>query len=202
MNYKPFSLHAFRSADDRPRALVSGLGTAGAAAARTLAELGFALVLIDNDRTVLETLSDELGAKARFCDVASETSLLLFGAELDRIGPVDLLINAAGPGYVRMLGMLRVSQALAGRMRGGGRHRFIVNIAACHVPGELFSYASSDVAFRRMSAALGETLSDSGVEVLTSQSDTSGEIVLRTAERLLREWPAAQTGNSRDERAA
>jgi short-subunit dehydrogenase len=181
--------------------LVSGVGEAGQAAARTLARLGFDLVLVDNCRDRLTALGAELNAKALCCDVASETGVLILGAELERIGPVDLLINAAGASYVRMLGMLRVSQAVAGRMRGGGRQRFIVNIAGRHVPGDLFAFASSDVAFRRMSAALGESLRASGVEVSICQAETSLEIVTRLAERLRMNWPSARP-SGKSERAA
>ncbi len=188
-----------RNSADGPRALVSGVGRAGETAARALAKLGFDLVLVDDDPVALGPLCEELGAQARFCDVSSETSVLILGAELGRIGPFDLLINAAGPSYVRTLGMLRMSQALAGGMRGG-RPRFIVNIAARHAPGELFSYASSDVAFHRMSMALGESLRGSGVEVFASQNEAAGEIVTRLAERLLENWPVARP--TKDERAA
>ena len=189
------------SPDSRPRALVSGVGEAGEAAARMLARLGFDLVLVDNCPKRLKALAAELNAKTLPCDVASETSVLILRAELERIGPIDLLINAAGASYVRMLGMLRVSQALAGRMRGGGRQRFMINIAARHVAGELFSFASSDMAFRRMSAALGDSLRGSGVEIFTCQPETSAELVTRVAERLRKDWPSARP-SGKTERAA
>ena len=99
-------------ADDRPRVLITGACRGvGRACAEALARCGTELILCDNDAGSLSETAKQLGAVARFCDVASEASVAVFAADvLDQYPSLDMVINAAGGGYERTLGMYRVSR--------------------------------------------------------------------------------------------
>src|SRR5688572_19981797 len=100
------------SSIDRPRVLIMGASSGlGRQCAEAFAAQGAQLILADIDGEALSRLGDRLRAATRYCDVASEASVTVFAADiLANFPELDLLINAAGGGYERTLGMYRVSR--------------------------------------------------------------------------------------------
>lgn len=158
------------SSSDRPIVLITGAcGGVGRQCAELLAARGAQLVLADIDGEALGLLGDELEAVARYCDVASEASVTVFAADVISCFPrLDMVINAAGGGYERTLGMYRVSRALIPALRRDGRHNILLNIppADRHAAEAIFPYASSQQAFQRLCAALAAETRGSAVRVL------------------------------------
>ena len=156
--------------DARPRVLITGACRGvGRECAEALAARGAELILADHDSDGLRELAPQLEAVGRYCDVASEASVTVFAAEvLERYEALDMVINAAGGGYERTLGMYRVSRALIPALRRGGSHRILLNVP----PGEedsadaIFPYASSHQAFQRLCAALAAETRGSSIRVL------------------------------------
>ena len=158
-------------ADRPPRVLIiGGAGGIGLACAEAFAARGAELILADCDGTALTRAADRLCALSRFCDAISSASVDIFAAELANVAPdIDVLINAAGSGYVRALSMTRVAVAVLPFLRRARGRRMIVNIASTggFVMGDgMFPYASSHEAFERLSAALEEQVRGSGIEVV------------------------------------
>jgi NAD(P)-dependent dehydrogenase (short-subunit alcohol dehydrogenase family) len=155
---------------ERPRVLITGACQGvGRECAETFAARGAELILADNDAAALSLLSQELKAVGRYCDVASEASVTIFSAEiLAKFPELDMVINAAGGGYERTLGMYRVSRAFLPALRKGTVHNILLNIP----PAEkdegtaIFPYASSKQAFQRLCAALAAETRGSSVRVL------------------------------------
>ena len=142
----------------RPRILISGACRGiGLRSAEALAERGAELLLCDIDAGRVLELAERLGAAASYPrDVSSETSVSSMADDLlGRFGSLDMLINAAGGGYARTLGMYRVSRALMPALRAGG-HKLLVNVppSAGDADAPAFPYASSRLAFHRLSSAL------------------------------------------------
>jgi NAD(P)-dependent dehydrogenase (short-subunit alcohol dehydrogenase family) len=133
------------------------------------------LILCDNDAPALSDATEELGATGRFCDVASEASVAVLAADIiESFHSLDLLINAAGGGYERTLGMYRVSRALLPALRRGLHYKLMLNIP----PEEdadvaIFPYASSGQAFQRLSSALAAETKGTGITVLIGDPKTS-----------------------------
>lgn len=162
--------------DSPPRVLITGAATGiGRACAEALGARGVELILCDNDAQSLREVTNELGAIGRFCDVASEASVAVFAADIiDSFHSLDLLINAAGGGYERTLGMYRVSRALFPAIRRGPHCKLMLNIAPEGDAGiAIFPYASSSQAFQRLSAALAAEVKGTGVRILIGDSETS-----------------------------
>lgn len=140
-----------------PRVLITGACRGvGNACAEVLAERHAQLILCDNDRAGLDELAKTFAAAFFYCDVALETSVAIFAADvLARYPSLDMVINAAGGGYERTLGMYRVSRALLPALCRG-RHKLLVNIppSAEHADAPIFPYVSSRLAFHRLSSAL------------------------------------------------
>lgn len=147
------------------RAIVTGAAEGiGAQCARALARDQVQIVVADIDKVPLARLANEIGAHAIACDVLSEHSVkALIGQSVDALAAADLLINAAGNGYVRALGMMRVSCAFAAAAQNPAT---IVNVATAHGGVEQFGYAGSKRAFQRLSEGLGNKLSDRAIAVL------------------------------------
>lgn len=155
--------------DSAPRVLITGAATGlGRACAEAFSARGVELILCDNDAQALRDSTEALGATGRFCDVASEASVAVFAADiLESFHSVDLLINAAGGGYERTLGMYRVSRALLPALRRGAHYKLMLNIPPEGEAGvAIFPYASSAQAFERLSAALAAETKGTGVSVL------------------------------------
>jgi NAD(P)-dependent dehydrogenase (short-subunit alcohol dehydrogenase family) len=154
----------------RPRVLITGACQGvGRECAETFAERDAELILADNDAAALSELSAKLGATGRYCDVASEASVTIFAAEiLERFPELDMVINAAGGGYERTLGMYRVSRAFIPALRKGTVHNILLNIPPAEKDAgtAIFPYASSKQAFQRLCAALAAETRGSSVRVL------------------------------------
>lgn len=162
--------------DARPRVLISGACRGvGRQCAEIFAARGAELILTDIDTEALKEFSDRLDAVGRYCDVASEASVTIFAAEiLERFPEIDMIINAAGGGYERTLGMYRVSRALLPALRKGMIHNILLNIPPAEEDAKaaIFPYASSQQAFQRLCAALAAETRGSSVRVLIGQPDT------------------------------
>jgi len=155
--------------DSPPRVLITGAATGfGRACAQAFAARGAELLLCDNDAQALREATEELHAVGRFCDVASEASVAVFAADIiESFRSLDLLINAAGGGYERTLGMYRVSRALVPALRRGQHFKLMLNIPPEEEPNvAIFPYASSAQAFQRLSAALAAETKGTGISVL------------------------------------
>lgn len=160
--------------DFPPRVLITGAGTGiGRACAEALSARGAKLVLCDNDAPSLRQATEELGAVGRFCDVASEASVAVLAADIiESYHSLDLLINAAGGGYERTLGMYRVSRALMPALRLGPHFKLMLNIPPEDGPNvAIFPYASSGQAFQRLSSALAAETKGTGISVLIGDPD-------------------------------
>ena len=162
--------------DSPPRVLITGAGSGiGRACAEALNARGADLILCDNDAQLLRQATDEFGAIGRYCDVASEASVAVFAADiLESFHSLDLLINAAGGGYERTLGMYRVSRALLPALRRGPHYKLMLNVPPDEDAGvAIFPYASSGQAFQRLSAALAAETKGTGVSVLIANPETT-----------------------------
>ena len=154
----------------RPRVLITGACRGiGHACAKVFAAKGVELILADHDAELLGTLAQELGAVGRYCDVASEASVTIFAAEILASYPeLDMVINAAGGGYERTLGMYRVSRALMPGLRNGQFGKILLSIppAAADSSDVIFPYASSQQAFQRLCSALAAETRGSSIRVM------------------------------------
>ena len=157
------------SQGDSPRVLITGACRGvGRACAETLASRGAELILSDQDGLPLSEAAQSLGAVGLACDVTAEASVAKFTAEvLSRYSWLDMVINAAGGGYQRTLGMYRVSRGLLPALQQGS-HRLLLNIPPSEADADaaIFPYASSRLAFQRLSSALAFETRDVPVTVL------------------------------------
>src|SRR4030095_1504497 len=130
----------------------------GRECAFAFASAGAQLILCDHDGWRLNDLGRTLGAFTRFCDVASEASVAIFAAEiLSDFAEFNIVINAAGSGYVRSLGMMQTSRALLPGLRRASGRKLIANVAPTdgqQADMALFPYGGSDIAFSRLSDAV------------------------------------------------
>ena len=149
--------------------LITGAGNGvGRACAEALFSDGAELILCDKDFAGVTEVSNKLGAVCRFCDVASEVGVRTLSAEiLDQYSALDMVINAAGGGYERTLGMYRVSRALLPALRQRS-NTLLVSVPPSSDVGDtaIFPYASSGFAFHRLSAALAFETRGTTVSVL------------------------------------
>lgn len=147
-----------------------GAGGPGLACAEGLATRGAELILADCDGISLTRAADRLGAFSRYCDAIGGSSVEVFAAELaSRFPGIEVLINAAGRGYVRTLAMTRMTQAMLPLLRRAAGCRLIINISSAGESGltdAIFPYASSLEAFDRLSDRLREQVRGTGVEVV------------------------------------
>lgn len=153
------------------RVLISGAADGvGLACAYVFADRGAELILSDSDGTALTRAADAAGGFSRFCDVISEASVSVFASEIDaKFDSIDVLINAAGDGYVRSLGMMQMSRALLPLLRRGNGKRLIINIAPAGGMTALgmFPYASSREGFQGLSDALADQTRGSMIDVVS-----------------------------------
>lgn len=149
----------FPTNDGRPRVLISGAASgAGLACAEAFAARGAELILCDWDGIALTQAARHLGAFSRFCDAGAERSVEIFIEEIGGLfGSIDVLINAAGRGYVRALTMMRMSRAALPLLRKGAGYRLIANMAPAggfSATENIFPYAGSFASFARLSETL------------------------------------------------
>jgi NADP-dependent 3-hydroxy acid dehydrogenase YdfG len=162
-----------RRASNKPlRVVVSGAAEeVGFACASAFAERGAELILADTDGVALTRASDELGCFSRFCDVVSEASIDVFAADIvQAFGSIDVLINASGAGYVRSLGMMRMTRAMLPLLRKATGRRLIVNVAPVggfSTADGMFPYAGSREGFHRLSEAMMELVKGSSIRIAT-----------------------------------
>jgi NAD(P)-dependent dehydrogenase (short-subunit alcohol dehydrogenase family) len=137
----------------------------------------------------LREAANVLEAAVQFhCDVASESSVAQFAVEvLEQYAALDAIINAAGGGYARTLGMYRVSRALMPAL-GRGTNQLLINIPPSQRDADMptFPYASSRLAFHRLSSALAFEARGTAIEVL---------IACPAKRRLMQVWPDPNAGN-------
>jgi len=160
------------SSENAPRVLIGGAGGGvGLACAETFAAYGAQLVLTDCDGVALSSAAGRLGAISRHCDAIGSCSVDILAEEMRSLLPaLDVVINAAGRGYVRTLAMARVTQAMLPLLRRASGRRLVFNIPSTGRfpdPDGMFPYASSLDGFQRLSAVLKEQTRGSGIEVVT-----------------------------------
>ena len=153
------------------RVLITGAARGvGLACACAFAECGAELILCDIDGSALTRATDLTSAFSRYCDVVSEASIAVFVEEMTALlTSVDVLTNAAGQGYVRSLGMMRMSRALLPLLRKSQGRRFIFNVAPegeRSMQESIFPYAGSRQSFDRLSDALGDQVNGTTICVL------------------------------------
>lgn len=193
-----------RRAARNVRAIVVGAASGtGEQFARHLAARDADLLLVDRDELALARLRHEINAHALACDVLDERCVSgIFDAAEQLLGAVDLLINAAGAGYVRTLGVMRASREFARRPRLA--RALIVNVAAAFdEAGGPFEYAGSKAAFSRLTDGLARAIEHSDLKVITLDSIGHGEAVADLVDQLLRQLPgpgpSATAGNGQAE---
>lgn len=153
--------------------LITGGGSGvGLACARAFESRGARLILCDCDAPALAQAGRHLGAFARYCDVTADSSVAIFAEELSsRFDGIDVLINAAGDGYVRSLGMMRITLVFLPSMRRERTPKHVFNIAPDFEPAgqgdALFPNVSTPRNFRRLSASLAIQARGSAVRVAT-----------------------------------
>jgi NADP-dependent 3-hydroxy acid dehydrogenase YdfG len=155
----------------RPRILISGAGGGvGLACAEALSAAGAELLLCDIEGIALTRTAERLRGFARFCDAIEDNSVAILAAEIaEKYSSIDVLINAAGRGYVRALGMMRMTRAFMPLLRRSSGRRMLVNIAPAggFVSSDgMFPYASSRSAFERLTEAIAEQTRGTSIEVV------------------------------------
>jgi NAD(P)-dependent dehydrogenase (short-subunit alcohol dehydrogenase family) len=158
------------------RVLVAGAaGAVGFACAEAFSNHGAEVILTDCDGDALTRAADRLEAFSSFCDAIGTASLDIFAQELSALYPgIDVLVNAAGRGYVRALAMTKMTRAMLPLLRRGKGARWIFNIeaeTAATQPETLFPYASSPPAFRALSRSFEEELRGSSINVVAISRD-------------------------------
>ena len=184
--------------------IAGGARGVGRACADALSQFGAELILCDVDGIALTDAAQRLGAFTRYCDAAEELSVAIFLAEIaERFGTIDVLINAAGRGYVRALAMMRLARAFMPLLRRGTGRRLLVNVAPAggYVASRgMFPYASSLSAFERLSDALAEQVKGTSIEVAAivprllrgAESNDSDSIGLYQLQRVDEQHTAAR----------
>lgn len=151
-----------------PRVLITGAcGLVGRACAEALAPRA-ELILGDRDAAALRGLVASLGAIGCVCDVTSEAGVASFAAEVLAPFPIlDMVVNGAGGGYERTLGMYRVSRAFLPALQRSS-YGLLLNVppSARDADTSIFPYASSRLAFHRLSSALALEACGTSVTVL------------------------------------
>ena len=161
-----------RREQQKLKVLISGgAGGVGLACAEALACDAVQLILCDIDGFALTDAAKRLNAFARYCDAIEENSVAIFANEIaDEFGPIDVLINAAGRGYVRAVAMVRMTRAFMPLLRRANGRRILVNVAPAGgfvSSRDMFPHGSSLAAFERLSDALAEQVRGTAIEVAT-----------------------------------
>ena len=184
------------------RVIVTGAGEGiGFACASAFAARGAELILTDHDPEALTGAGDFLGCYSRFCDVLSEASAAIFADEIGQeFVTFDVLINAAGNGFVRTLGMMRMAKALLPVLRKGSGGRLIVNVAPSSDPcsrHQLFAHAGSQSGFATLSDSLAAQTRGSSIGVVTVvagvDADATAERIVEIVRSARPEWLSRPT---------
>jgi len=184
------------------RVIVTGAGEGiGFACASAFAARGAELILTDHDPEALTRAGDFLGCYSRFCDVLSEASAAIFADEIGQeFVTFDVLINAAGNGFVRTLGMMRMAKALLPVLRKGRGGRLIVNVAPSSDPcsrHQLFAHAGSQSGFTTLSDSLAAQTRGSSIGVVTVvagvDADATAERIVEIVRSARPEWLSRPT---------
>lgn len=172
-------------------ALVTGAaGESGKAAARALAAMGIDLVLVDIDRPNLLRIAADLAAIPRVCDVGNDTEVRdLLDGLCEEVGPPDILVNAAGTGYLRALGMMRMTSALMPFLRQRPTASLVLNLEpdSAATQEQQFAYASSASGFARMSDVVARMADRSGVMVASADKYSCADVLRLANQHLGRE---------------
>jgi NAD(P)-dependent dehydrogenase (short-subunit alcohol dehydrogenase family) len=172
--------------------LVTGAAAGiGRATALAFARRGANVVVSDIDAGRLDGVKQEIEALgvacfARVADVASEAAMRDFAAAVERrVGPLDVLVNNAGIGYmapflatpleswrrvldINVMGVVHGCHFFVPPMRAAGGARQVVNVAslAGHAPApNMAAYAASKHAVMGLSDVLAMELDGTGVAV-------------------------------------
>jgi len=184
------------------RVIVTGAGEGiGFACASAFAARGAELILTDHDPEALTGAGDFLGCYSRFCDVLSEASAAIFADEIGQeFVTFDVLINAAGNGFVRTLGMMRMAKALLPVLRKGSGGRLIVNVAPSSDPcsrHQPFAHAGSQSGFATLSDSLAAQTRGSSIGVVTVvagvDADATAERIVEIVRSARPEWLSRPT---------
>lgn len=150
--------------------IAGGGGGVGLECATVLAAHGVELILCDIDGTGLTRAADRLVAFTRYCDAIDENSVAIFAAEVaERFLSIDVLINAAGRGYVRSLGMMRMTRAFMPLLRGSAGRRLLINVAPAGgfvSSNGMFPHSSSRRSFHALSEAIKEQARGTSIHVV------------------------------------
>lgn len=171
-----------RRDEQKLNVLVSGgAGGVGLACAEALVRDGVQLILCDIDGFALAGTARRLGAFARYCDAIEENSVSIFANEVaEKFGTIDVLINAAGRGYVRAVAMVRMTRAFMPLLRRASGRRMLLNVAPAGgfvSSDDMFPHGSSLAAFERLSEALAEQVRGTAIEVQTIVPRLVGSMV-------------------------
>lgn len=163
------------------RALVTGAGSGiGRSVAAALATAGAEVVAVDRDAASLSDRGLSTPAlRSETCDISSESAV---EALAERVGPCDIVVNAAGiirPGAladvdladwnaliaVNLTGYLLISRAFAAGMveRGGGALVHVASISGTHAQANSGAYSASKAALIVMSQQLALELGPQGI---------------------------------------
>jgi NAD(P)-dependent dehydrogenase (short-subunit alcohol dehydrogenase family) len=183
---------------DRTRVLITGACNGiGRACAEAVFSSGAELILCDKDAAGLAEAAETFEADVRLCNVASEAEVLMTAADIiDQYGSLEMVINAAGGGYERTLGMYRMSRALLPALCRGN-HKLLVNIPPTTEEGNeaIFPYASSKLAFHRLCGALAHETRGTSVAVLIGCAVT-GRVTCALPDPNAGTWANSSTSGS------
>ncbi|WP_336922569.1 SDR family NAD(P)-dependent oxidoreductase [Aquipuribacter sp. SD81] len=170
----------------RGTAVVTGASSGiGEASARALAAAGFHVVVAARRVERLEALAAELGGRAVRLDVTDDASVAALAEAVADLPSVDCVVHSAGGAlglepvldsdldrWQRMfdsnvLGVARVTQALAPRLRASGRGHVVVigSIAGSEVYPGGAGYAAAKHAVRAVTETLRWELHTEGIRV-------------------------------------
>ena len=147
--------------------VIGAAGAAGQSFTAALRKHGVPTILADKDEVELARIGSAGSAETLRVDALDEGEIAqLFARCEEHLGSIDLLVNVAGRGYVRTLAMMRASRAYSERPRS--RVGYVINVAATGEDEDgPISYASSDVAFDRLSEGLTGAFDNPKIRVLT-----------------------------------
>lgn len=168
--------------------MTGAAGTIGELCARELSADNIELILVDIDRMMVNRLAEQLGANAHGLDVLSEASVRQFMRAIDdRPTCGNLLVNAAGAGYVRTLGMTRLTIAFAKLLRAASTT--VVNVASPGPQRDPYRPAGSQLAFHRAAENLAKAANRPDMQVLTFGTADPPHVILDA----LRQWQSLCT---------